>query len=195
MGRKRRSGQSIKHESIKTQRLQLREARKGDLNDFHELFSNRDVMQYWVSRTHTTIDQTKSYLNDMIASSVNGTLEFVIVLPASSRLDSSSTAAGKDKVIGTAGIWDETKGEIEVMLHRDHWGQGYMSEALTALVPMFWEKGFERLIADVDPRNKGSLKLLNRFGFVESGRAKNTAETDLGWCDSVYLELWKTRRF
>ncbi|KAF6234778.1 hypothetical protein HO173_006998 [Letharia columbiana] len=204
MARIRRSNHSIEHQStkghstesetIKTLRLQLREARKSDLADFHEMLSSGDVMRYWAWPTHTSIDETKSYLNDMIASTTNGDMEFAIVLPAPMPVDRFSTAVSKDKVIGTAGIWDEATGEIELMLHRDSWGQGYMSEVLTTLIPRFWQKGLQKVIADVDPRNKGSIKLLNRFGFVETRREKNTFETDIGWCDSVFLELWRPER-
>lgn len=111
----------------------------------------------------------------MIASSTNGICEFVIVLPAAISLDSPSTAgSSKDKVIGTVGIWDQLTGEIELMLHRDHWGQGYMSEALTALIPMFWARGVKKLLADVDPRHGNCIRVLNRFGFVETRREKST---------------------
>lgn len=152
-------------------------------------------MRYWDRPTHTSIDQTESYLNGMIASSTNGDIEFAIVLPSPRSLDPSSSTAGEDKVIGTAGIWDEATGDIELMLHRDYWSQGYMSEVLTTLVPWFWQKGVQKVIADVDPRNNRSIKVLNKFGFVETRREKNTFETDIGWCDSVYLELWRPRRF
>ena len=67
-----------------------------------------------------------------------------------------------------------------------------MVEALTALLGadgLFWKRGVEGVVADVDPRNEGSIGILRRFGFVETGRAENTFETHLGWCDSVYLEL------
>lgn len=130
----------------------------------------------------------------MISSSTNGDVEFAIVLPAPRSPNTSSTAVSKDKVIGTAGIWDEATGEIEFMLHRSYWDQGYMSEVLTTLIPTFWQRGVTKLVADVDPRNKGSIKVLNKFGFVERGREKNTFETDIGWCDSVFLELWRPRR-
>lgn len=79
------------------------------------------------------------------------------------------------------------------MLHRNFWGSGYMAEALTALLGtrgVFWKRGVERVVADVDPRNDGSIGILKgRFGFVETGREERTFETHLGWCDSVYLEL------
>lgn len=152
-------------------------------------------MRFWAWPTHTSIDETKQYLHKMIASSTNGNIEFAIVLPAPGPLKASTTAVDKDKVIGTAGIWDEATGEIAFMLHQSYWNQGYMSEVLATLIPTFWERGVRKLVADVDPRNRGSIKVLNRFGFVETRREKKTCETDVGWCDSVFLELWRPRRF
>ena len=39
--------QPIEPQPIKTQRLILREARMTDLGALHELYNNKDVMQYW----------------------------------------------------------------------------------------------------------------------------------------------------
>ena len=64
-----------------------------------------------------------------------------------------------------------------------------MTEALEALLPYLWAQGLERIVADVDPRNESSIRLLKSFGFVETGRAERTFETGLGWCDSVYFAL------
>ena len=83
------------------------------------------------------------------------------------------------------------------MLQRSMWGKGYMAETLDALLGpcgLFWEKGVERVIADVDPRNEGSIGILRKFGFEETGRGEGTYETHLGWCDSVYLELRRSGR-
>jgi hypothetical protein len=45
-----------------------------------------------------------------------------------------------------------------------------MHEALRALCGfMFGELGFERIEADVDPRNLASIKVLQRLGFEEEG--------------------------
>lgn len=52
----------------------------------------------------------------------------------------------------------------------------------------------QRVIADVDPRNEGSIGILRKFGFEETGREKRTFETHLGWCDSVYFELRRCGR-
>ena len=79
------------------------------------------------------------------------------------------------------------------MLNHSYWGQDYMADALQRLLPHIWQQGVERLIADVDPRNKASIGLLERFGFVEYEREERTIETHLGWCDSVYLLLERPR--
>ena len=47
----------------------------------------------------------------------------------------------------------------------------------------------QRVLADVDPRNQASLRLLKSVGFEVVGRRERTFETHLGWCDSVDLEL------
>lgn len=57
-----------------------------------------------------------------------------------------------------------------------------MSETLTALVPMLWRSGLEKLVADVDLRNEGNMRVLYRCSFVGTNMANHT-ETDGGWCE------------
>ena len=129
------------------------------------------------------ISQTESYLKNMISSSNNGISDFVIVLLAPS---------DPVPVIGKLGVWSLEKGEVGFMLNRTYWGRGYMAEAFSALLRHLWSgKGGEirTLTADVDPRNAASLGILKKFGFRETGYEKNTIETHLGWCDSIYLAM------
>lgn len=118
----------------------------------------------------------------MISSSNNGISDFVIVLQS---LDPPS-------VIGKVGVWAPERDEIGFMLSRAYWGMGYMAEAFSALLHHLWSgKGGEvsRLMADVDPRNDASLRVLKKLGFRQTGVEVRTIETHLGWCDSVYLGL------
>lgn len=100
------------------------------------------------------------------------------------------------------GCWDGS--EIGFALGRDHWGQGYASEALVVVLDHLYSDTARRYLrpdntpdtslplilkADVDPRNTGSLALLKKYGFRETGRAERTFQTHIGWCDSVYLHL------
>ncbi|KAF8885101.1 acyl-CoA N-acyltransferase [Gymnopilus junonius] len=118
---------------------------------------------------HTSVEETKDFLDMMIES-----------------------REPKSTVIGIAGIWDDD--EIGFIFNREYWGKGYASEALQVLLNKFWteNKSAQGLVkADADPRNESCIQLLKKFGFVEVGRAKNTFETHIGWCDSVYLEAKK----
>ena len=66
---------------------------------------------------------------------------------------------------------------------------GNRAEALAAFVDRRRELGSVELTADVDPRNNPSIKLLERAGFVESGRANGTWQVGDELCDSVYFRL------
>lgn len=69
-------------------------------------------------------------------------------------------------------------------------GQGYASEASEAFIAhVFGTTAAEKLVADVDPRNGASLRVLNRLGFYETGRAERTFLLGDEWCDSIYLQL------
>ncbi|KAI9761885.1 MAG: hypothetical protein M1840_001538 [Geoglossum simile] len=115
-------------------------------------------------------------------SRYNGITDFVITLQ--DPRDPNETPP----TIGQIGCWNGE--EIGFMLSRSHWGNGYMAEAMGVFLPYFWGlQSFDAITADVDPRNEACLKLLRRFGFQETGFAENTFETQLGWCDSVYLRL------
>ncbi|KAI9722314.1 MAG: hypothetical protein M1812_001786 [Candelaria pacifica] len=166
--------------SMETARLRLREARRTDLSAFHEFFSNDDVMKYWYNAPHCHESQTRDYLNNMVDSPHNGAGDFVI------ELKNPETEA---KVIGKIGCWDGS--EIVLLLNRAHWGKGYASEALDALLHYLFKgrSDVPCVKADVDPRNEAILRLVKRFGFKETKRVERAIETHLGWCDSVYLAL------
>lgn len=92
------------------------------------------------------------------------------------------------RVIGKIGCWKLP--EIGFHLARDQWGQGVASEAMAAFLARRKALGEpKRLVADVDPRNIGSLNLLTRHGFVETHRATGTWQVGDELCDSVYLAL------
>ena len=69
-------------------------------------------------------------------------------------------------------------------------GQGPGGEAMAAVIAhIFATQPVPALTAEVDPRNAASLRLLDRLGFVETGRAQRTFLLGDEWCDSVYLRL------
>jgi ribosomal-protein-alanine N-acetyltransferase len=76
------------------------------------------------------------------------------------------------------------------MIHPDYWGRGFATEASTAFIEYaFGNTAATELLADVDPRNAASLRVLDRLGFKETGRAERTFLLGDEWCDSIYLAL------
>jgi RimJ/RimL family protein N-acetyltransferase len=76
--------------------------------------------------------------------------------------------------LGTSSLFhlnlESKRAEVGYVLARPYWGQGYMTEAAAALVDTaFGKLGFNRLEADIDPRNTASAKLLERLGFQREG--------------------------
>ena len=76
---------------------------------------------------------------------------------------------------------------------------GTAREALTFEIDRaFSVHGLDRIAADVDPRNEGSLALLRKLNFRETGRAERTWQIGGEWYDSIYLALnaaeWRRSR-
>jgi RimJ/RimL family protein N-acetyltransferase len=129
-------------------------------------------MRYWTTGPHADIAETERWLDSMISSPPEISDDFVVTLDG--------------EVIGKMGAWRLP--EFGFILRSDHWGKGLASEALSAfLAHIFAARDIDRVVADVDPRNVGALRLLHSYGFAETGRAKGTWNTHIGLCDSVYL--------
>jgi ribosomal-protein-alanine N-acetyltransferase len=78
------------------------------------------------------------------------------------------------RLLGTCGLHNvmlpHYRAEIGYELHPDHWGQGFMSEAVWAVLGHgFLDMGLHRIEATVDPDNAASASLLRRLGFTEEG--------------------------
>ena len=159
---------------IRTERLLLRRARPDDLDAFHAILSDRIAMRYWSTPPHETLTETREWLDRTLASPAELSDDYVVELDG--------------RLIGKAGCWRLP--EIGYILHRDHWGKGYAREAMAAVTAhIFATRDVAKLVADVDPRNAGSIALLLRLGFTETHRAKGTWQIGDELCDSVYFAL------
>ena len=159
---------------IVTDRLVLRRARWEDLDAMHAVLSHPAAMRYWSSLPHASIDETREWLRSMIEADPAENEDYVIELGG--------------RVIGKAGCYRLP--EIGYILHPDHWGCGYATEALRAVIPLvFGRHEVEAIKADIDPRNQASIRLLEKLGFTITGRAERTWEIGGQYYDSVYLEL------
>ncbi|KAF7178961.1 hypothetical protein CNMCM7691_007785 [Aspergillus felis] len=83
-----------------------------------------------------------------------------------SRLSSGYIAPGA--FLGCVGTWkSDPVPELGYIFHRDTWGLGFATEALTAFKEVFWQARpeFDVLEAWCDTENKASAKVLRKCGF------------------------------
>jgi len=110
---------------------------------------------------------TVSYWRDRLA-------EALVEYPRrrSARLVLLHLGANDDDVVGTCNFTQIRSGDCRVGygLDRRFEGQGYMSEALRAAIPhVFSQFPVRRILANHDPLNVRSARLLERLGFVPDG--------------------------
>lgn len=159
---------------IRTERLLLRRPHMDDLDAMFEIMSDPVAMRYWSTLPHADREVTRPWLERMIARNAAGGDDFVI--------------EHEGRVIGDVGAGRLP--DFGFMLRRDCWGKGFATEASRAFIDhAFRNTAATELRADVDPRNAASLRVLDRLGFVETGRAERTFLLGDEWCDSVYLAL------
>jgi [ribosomal protein S5]-alanine N-acetyltransferase len=160
---------------IKTKRLLLRRARLDDAAEMYKILSNEAAMRYWSSPPHSEFTQTQAWVADMVAAAQNTSEDFIIEIDG--------------RVAGKVGAYKLP--EFGYILHPDFWGHGIATEALSAFLGHIWRTrpDIAALTADIDPRNIASVRLVEKLGFRETGRAERTFETHIGWCDSVYFAV------
>lgn len=163
---------------LRTPRLILRSARPADLEGLHAVLSDPRATVWWSTPPHETLDQTREWLDSMIANGPEHP-DFVVELDG--------------RVIGKAGFWKLP--DVGYILHPDVWGQGLASEAVGAAIDHVFRTGeLESLTADVDPDNTASIRVLERLGFVRTGFAERTWNVGGVWKDSLYYALSRADR-
>lgn len=107
------------------------------------------------------------------------------------------------RLIGTCTLFHvhaaNQRAEIGYCLASAWWRQGYMGEALTALLDhAFGPMQLRRLEADVDPRNAASMRIVTHLGFRQEGLQRERWNVGGEIQDSAVLGLlareWRGRR-
>jgi [ribosomal protein S5]-alanine N-acetyltransferase len=146
-----------------TQRLRLRPLRMGDAGDLFEIWSDSEAMRYFSFQPMHSIEQAQERVASKLQFSADRRDLICVV-----ELQSTGEVIGDCALFN--GIAQSQRAEIGYCLKRKHWGNGYMTEAIAALIGHGFERiGLRRLEADVDPRNQSSINLLERLGFKREG--------------------------
>jgi RimJ/RimL family protein N-acetyltransferase len=175
--------------TITTSRLRLRWISTDDVDSLFRIFGNPEVMRYWSTPPLPNREAAIELLND-IHDSYNR--QVMLKWGVARQVD--------NVVIGTTTLYNidlgNRRAEVGYALGREHWGQGYMHEALQALLKYCFETlDLRRLEADVDPRNNPSIQTLERLGFQREGYLRERWEVDGEIQDAFFYGLlrpeWK----
>ncbi len=96
--------------------------------------------------------------------------------------------------IGTIGLYsyskDHKRAEIGYDLLKEHWGKGYMTEAVRTIIGYGFETlGLVRIEATVDTENIGSIKVLEKTSFKHEGTLRKRFYHDDKWHDEMWYGL------
>ena len=159
----RRKDAAAEPGSVMTPRLLLRPLRMADAKDFHAYAKNPRVARYVLWDAHESLGQTRGVLRGQIKDSIEeGLLTLAITLRASGRM------------VGTIGlVWRERNNhaaEVGFSLAEDCWGQGLMTEALTAyLQHIFLTTDIRRVEALHDALNPSSGSVMRKADMKAEG--------------------------
>jgi RimJ/RimL family protein N-acetyltransferase len=170
---------------IKTPRLVLRWISEEDVDSLYEIFSDPQVMRYWSTTPLLNREAAADMQSEIAKGNLNDAYwKWGIVLSDS------------NKLIGTCTLFnlnlDNGRAEIGYAMARAYWGNGYMNEALTALVKHAFEViQLRRLEGDVDPRNTASIRTLERLGFQREGYLRERWHVGGELQDALFYGLLK----
>ena len=149
--------------SLETDRLLLRRLTMRDAEDIFAYSKDPEVARHVLWSAHRSIGESRAYIRYMMR-------RYRMTEPASwgiERLD-------QHRVIGTIGFMniDDANwcAEVGYSLARSCWGQGYMTEALTAVLEYgFHALNLHRIEAMHEPDNPASGAVMRKCGMQREG--------------------------
>lgn len=172
---------------LHTERLSLRPMRIDDLAAFVAYRNDPEVARYqdwplpFITHDAERLLEAQSGLADITP----GTWVQIALV------DDVGTVVG-DLAVGLSA--DGHVADVGYSLARDHWGVGYATEALSAMVDALFGRGVHRVVATLDPANVNSMRVLERTGFLREGVARRAVHVRGVWSDDLRFSLLADER-
>jgi len=160
---------------LETERLIIREFSMEDLNDFHEIFGDPDVMKY--TEPPYNLKQCKKFLK-----------EFCIEREPKGGFAAELKETGK--VIGYILFCSEDDPQIYEtgwVFNKDYLRKGYAFEACNCIINYgFYELGLHKITAETTDTEK-SVPLMKKLGMLPEGILKKHTKTNEGHRRDLHL--------
>ncbi|MGH7872555.1 MAG: GNAT family N-acetyltransferase [Candidatus Binatia bacterium] len=147
--------------SLTTDRLRLRKAKLADAEAiFRHYATDPEVTRYVSWRAHQNLEETRAYMRMCsLAWDVGKAFHWVIECAADQQVMGMMIARV-----------DAEKWELGYVLARQHWGQGYMTEALQELITWALKQNdIYRVWAVCDVDNLASARVMEKSGMQREG--------------------------
>jgi [ribosomal protein S5]-alanine N-acetyltransferase len=170
-------------QELATPRARLRAPVLEDAHALLALYGDPEVMRYvGQDPTPGVAAMREKLVRDLEAQHRGESARWVLTFP------------GQLQAVGYLGLFQwsqrERRAELGYLLAKAHWSQGLMREVLPHVVHFgFTVMRLHRIEARVDPRNTGSVRLLQRLGFRQEGLLRDAALSQGAYCDTVLMGL------
>ena len=170
-------------QTLNTKRMRLRSLTDVDIDALYRIFSHPEVVRYWGAPALADRNAAAAMLGEIQENFRRRT-----------SMKWGVAELETDKIIGTVTLFnlnfDNKRAEIGYGLDHAYWRQGYVTEALDALLSYaFDELQLHRLEADVDPRNLGSIRTLEKLGFQREGLMRERWQVNGEIQDALFYGL------
>lgn len=150
--------------NLKTDSLNLRRLEHNDINDLYVMRKDTSMHEYTDTKIDENPEETRVYIDKMNKGIDENKW---IIWAIEHKL--------AKKVIGTISIWnintEQNSGELGFGIIPDYQGQGFMKEALIAVIDYgFTRMNLNELFAYTEEKNHRSIGLLKKCEFVEVNR-------------------------
>lgn len=180
---------------IRTERLVIRALRLDDAQALAERRSDAKVAEFQSWTVPFSLERARSIVESVVAMDGPTAGEWWMVLITDA--DTGDTFGDVAIHVGAEG----RSAEVGYTLAAEHWGRGYLTEAMEAVVEyLFGGLGFVRVSATLHPDNVASARALERCGFVYEGRTRSSYWVDDDVSDDLLYGMvredwtaWKTR--
>ena len=168
---------------LTTDRLILREIIDSDANDIFAIRGDYEVTKYNSGKAYTSTKQAGDLIKSMSAA-----------YDSKSELRWGITISPGSTVVGMCGYdyWDhaDNRASIGFDLQRSCWRNGYMYEALSAILNFgFISMALNRIEVDTSIYNDASANLLRRLGFQQEGHQRQQYYEDNEYHDLLLFGL------
>jgi ribosomal-protein-alanine N-acetyltransferase len=165
---------------LETERLILRELTLDDAEDAFQNFSDEEVTKY-LMEPYTSLEQAEKIIKAFLAEYEEGT-------GATWAIDLRKSG----EYLGTCSLELKPgfRGEFGFDLARAHWGQGYMAEALEAIIQFaFGELNLSKVEAHTLLLNSRAIHLLKGLNFRVDGIRRESTLCGKELEDEVFFSL------